>query len=268
MSVPAFIAFLVLGTVNLQVFAAKDLGALLQHGQCPEWGQISAECYKTQLNDLIAGIAQGVPSLGVPRLEPFVAGPLNVTVKISDDQSFAMSLNRMTFSGLSNSRVSSLKIGKYDDERPDEFSPIEVTVGLSKLRIKTPFTTEGKFVLYRTTGGGHLTFTFVDVAMRVRVKYNVVNRDGERFAEVHSANVQASAARTNINVDSLKNDNELARQMFNTILSASSDQIFELMFPFINDEFSKLFLSAARSTTANLPLSKVFKPWQEPPSTA
>jgi len=55
--------------------------------------------------------------------------------------------------------------------------------------------------------------------------------------------------------------------MFNSILSASSDQIFDLLFPFINEQFSQLFLDVARRTSANLPLSKVFQPWQEPPST-
>jgi hypothetical protein len=58
----------------------------------------------------------------------------------------------------------------------------------------------------------------------------------------------------------------LVSEMFNSILSASSDQVFELLFPFINDQFSQLFLDVARRTTANLPLSKVFKPWQEPPA--
>lgn len=37
--------------------------APLLHGQCPEWGQISAECYKNQLNDIIAGVAQGKKQL-------------------------------------------------------------------------------------------------------------------------------------------------------------------------------------------------------------
>ncbi|XP_059474669.1 uncharacterized protein LOC132196199 [Neocloeon triangulifer] len=248
-----------------QTLAAKDLGSLL-HSQCPEWGQISAECYKNQLNDIIGGVAQGVPALGIPRLEPFVAGPLNVTVKVTDDQSFTMSLHRMTFTGLSNSKVSSLKIGKYDDERPDEFSPLELTLGLSKLRIKTPYSNEGRFILYRATGQGHLTFTFTDVLMKIRVKYGVIERDGERFAQVHSSRVQVGAGKSNINVDSLGNDNEVAKEMFNAILSASSDQIFQLIFAFLNQEFSKLFLDVAQQSTANLPLSKVFKPWQEPPS--
>lgn len=48
--------------------------------------------------------------------------------------------------------------------------------------------------------------------MRLRLKYGVVDRDGERYAQVHSTRVQVGAAKSNIQVDSLDRDNELARR--------------------------------------------------------
>jgi hypothetical protein len=48
--------------------------------------------------------------------------------------------------------------------------------------------------------------------MRLRLKYNVVDRDGERYAQVHSTRVQVGATKSNIQVDSLDTDNELARR--------------------------------------------------------
>jgi len=61
--------------------------------------------------------------------------------------------------------------------------------------------------------------------MRLRLKYGVTERDGKRYAQVHSARVQVGAAKSNIQVDSLDRDNEIARRelfnLFITILTAS-----------------------------------------------
>jgi negative regulator of sigma E activity len=51
--------------------------------------------------------------------------------------------------------------------------------------------------------------------MRLRLKYNVVDRDGERYAQVHSTRVQVGATKSNIQVDSLDTENELARRESN-----------------------------------------------------
>ncbi|KAF4517877.1 hypothetical protein B566_EDAN001831 [Ephemera danica] len=86
-------------------------------------------------------------------------------------------------------------------------NPLRLRLHLPRLQMRSPFSNEGRLVLFRTQSGGSVVFNFT-----------------------------------------------------------SSDEIMRALLPTINDAFTQQFLTVARNTAANLPLSDVFKPWEEPPA--
>ncbi|KAF4519702.1 hypothetical protein B566_EDAN003952 [Ephemera danica] len=205
----------------------QDLSELVTR-KCPEsGGQVAADCYGNVVFQVMKGIKGGNEAMDIPALEPLLPGTLNVSVSAGSDQTG---------------------------------NPLSLVLNAKKVIMKSPYVNSGRLILIQASGGGVMSNTFDDAKITIKMAYDQPEiKDGKRYGHVKDCKVTFTSGTTNMRVEKLNSGNEIARELYNVFLSASSTEIMNLMLPQLNSQLADLFCDVTNKVLKKLPLDAVFE---------
>ncbi|CAB3384518.1 Hypothetical predicted protein [Cloeon dipterum] len=224
--------------------ATTDLSHLVKK-KCPKGGQENAACYAALLTDVIQGVVRGVPELDFESMDPLKSDPLNLTVNAGSDQ-FKMNFLAPQFTGLTNARVSKLKVA----------NPLEMTLHIPEVMMTSNYVNSGKLIVIKASGGGSMTNTFDDVSLHMRIRYSMKDED---TVQIDNVEVNFAPKKSKMRVDRLNTGNVVARELYNIFLSASGSEILGLMSSQLNENFGGVMKRTAEFMAKNLAVSSALE---------
>jgi hypothetical protein len=198
-------------------------------------------CIKRGFTHLRSYIAEGIPELSVPPMEPLVIGRLamengNGAVRVR------AAFNNMTIRGGSNYTITWIKsdVPKY-----------RIDMGLSLPRIEATgkYEVTGNVLLFPVRSKGEFWAAFYDVeAVTKIVGKAITQEDGKQYMKTEKLLVDFSVGKSRFRIRDYLNDGNILGEAMNQFLNQNADEIIKEMKPAASQTIARYcrdFLNAA-----------------------
>lgn len=215
---------LILGSVSGQY----DLPNFIQ--VCNQADPQLNECMKRSVESLRPYLAQGIPELDVPPIEPLNIGNLNV----ADQGGLKITANNVQAYGPSNFILKKMKVVQYG-------TAYQFQLEFPVLRVEGVYDIDGRIVLVPVKGNGPFRGEFNRCTADVRVIHQRTPSNGVEYNLVKKIDMKVKVGSGKIKLENLFGGDKVLGDVVNETINRNFDLFAAEIIPLIEKALSKYF---------------------------
>uniref|UniRef100_A0A336LYW4 CSON008370 protein n=1 Tax=Culicoides sonorensis TaxID=179676 RepID=A0A336LYW4_CULSO len=198
------------------------------------------KCFEEQFNYALKNYKQGIPSLGVPSIDPLKIEKIEISENNQGKSRRPINLD-MTFTdidltGLSDCKISNVK--GWDTVQKDFKSNMELTIKGPVLKLAGQYTIKGRVLILPIEGAGDCELSLENILIKVNFTGQGTENNGKRYIKITKPVISLKTKKLNTRLENLFNgDMRLSKQM-NIFLNDNWRDIFEELKPAIIETFA------------------------------
>lgn len=209
------------------------------------------ECLKDAVADALPKVAKGVPSLGVPPIDPLEitsliigegSGPINVNLEFKN----------IKLEGFSSGEFQAVKmdVKKYILDIIMKFN--------SPIRIHGPYKVDGRVLVLPITGNGNCNLTLADLTAAIHAEGEPMQKNGESYMKIKTFNVKFETSRLYIYLENLFNGDRALGDNMNSFLNENWRDILQELKSPIEAALGASYQHIAARFFAKVPYNQIF----------
>ncbi|XP_046393781.1 circadian clock-controlled protein daywake-like [Ischnura elegans] len=222
--------------------AAKPLPSIIK--PCPKNDPKLNECAVANGNFAVPKFKNGIPSYGVPPMDPFFMKEIQVEGK---DIGVRLVFRDVNLHGLSNTKVTAIRI-KHD---PPNFiwniyTPVMEMIG--------NYEASGKVLILPISGKGDFNMTFFGMDVQYEFSCDTVKKsDGELYYAPTTHKVDYSVKKVSFQMENLFNGNKLLGDGMNRFLNENWREVEKSWGPEVAESIAGAMTVIIRALTSRVP---------------
>ncbi|XP_046392256.1 protein takeout-like [Ischnura elegans] len=223
--------------------AAKPLPSIIK--PCPKNDPKLNECAVVSGNLAIPKLKSGIPSLGVPPMDPFFVKKINVE---GNGIGVHLIFRDVNLHGLSDTKVTSIRI---THDPPNFIWNIHIPV----MQMIGKYEASGKVLLLPITGKGDFNVTMFGMDVQYEFSCDTVKRsDGELYYSPSSNKVEYSVKKVSFQMENLFNGNKLLGDEMNRFLNENWREVDKSWGPEVAESVVGAMTVVTRAITSKVPV--------------
>ncbi|KAJ9577481.1 hypothetical protein L9F63_005982, partial [Diploptera punctata] len=158
-------------------------------------------CIIGALHHLRPYLAQGIPEIEMPSVEPFRMDELSLSLTTGPN-GYKVTLRDLDIFGASNFSVKELKLSEGD-------KPFEAKIAIPELRINARYTSSGVLIILPASGQGNFHSTLSDILATVRGTISSQQRAGRDYLHVDTLTIDLTIKTVRMAVKKVFNNNRI-----------------------------------------------------------
>ncbi|XP_044728085.1 uncharacterized protein LOC123291745, partial [Chrysoperla carnea] len=215
--------------------------------QCHEEDPKLIDCYIKALHHLKPYLANGIPEIELPSVEPFQMDELSLSLTTGPN-GYRVSLTEMDIYGASNFTVTKLKLSENG-------KPFEAVIKIPYMKILAKYASTGVLIILPASGNGTFHGSFEDATAIVRGKVsNSLRDDGLNYLHVDTLNVDLNVRMAKMAVKKVFNNNRILIEATNLFLRENGNEVLKAMTPQLRKKLSVVFQNIANQLLTHVPV--------------
>ncbi|XP_049839819.1 protein takeout-like [Schistocerca gregaria] len=211
-------------------------------------------CLKKAIMDAVPILKKGIPSLGLPPLDPLHFTQIKINDSPDRPVSLSLEFNEVDITGIGNGIVDSIEMkpGSYNLK--------------AKLHADSPFSligqykADGKVLVLPVKGEGNSNITAPRLETDVELSGQPTERDGQVFWDVTDFKVDLKLNKLSIDLTGLFNNDKALADNTLKFLNENSEEITKELKPAIDEALGVSFKEMARKVFGSVPYNSIFPP--------
>ncbi|XP_045471911.1 uncharacterized protein LOC123678759 isoform X1 [Harmonia axyridis] len=220
--------------------------------QCYEGDLQLIKCFKDALHHLTPYLAEGIPEIELPSVEPFRMDELSLSLTTGPN-GYKVSLLDIDIFGASNFSVKKLRLSEKD-------RPFETRIHIPKLKINSRYKSSGVLIILPASGNGTLNGLFEDLTAIVRGTASISEKEGVKYLHIDTLNVDIEIKNVKMVVKDIYRNNSILTQAINLFLRDNGQEILRIMLPQLRMKLATLFMDISNKLLSHLPLDVFYVP--------
>ncbi|XP_047097512.1 protein takeout-like [Schistocerca piceifrons] len=211
-------------------------------------------CLKNAFTDALPVLVKGIPSLGLPPLDPLHF--TQIKIKDSPERPVTLSLefNEVDIIGNGNAIIDDVEM------KPGSYY-MKTKVHTDKpLTLVGPYKAEGKVLVLPVKGEGNSNITAPRLEAVLELFGQPIERDGEVYWDVTDYKVDLSLGKLSIDLTGLYNNDKALADNTLKFLNENSEEIAKEVVPVIQEALAASFKEMAERVFSKVPYNSVFPP--------
>ncbi|KAH8407757.1 hypothetical protein KR222_000220 [Zaprionus bogoriensis] len=215
--------------------------------QCARDDPKLVDCFIGALEHLRPYLANGIPEIELPPVEPFKMDSLSLQLT-EGPQGYKITLKNMEAFGASNYQVQSLKLGVNGGE------PFKARIIMPKLKIEAKYTSSGVLLIIPASGGGDFHAVFEGVTADLTGKTSLRGN----YLHVDSLSLVLDVKKVNMSISRAFNNNRILLEATNLFLRDNSQVVLEAMQAQLQKKLATEFGKLANQLLKNVPVEQFY----------
>nr|XP_029718104.1 uncharacterized protein LOC115260901 [Aedes albopictus] len=203
-------------------------------------------CLKGALHHLKPYLAQGIPEIKMPSVEPFVMDQLSLQLT-GGPQGYRINLKNMQVFGASNFTVKTIKLSEGN-------KPFEARLTIPKLLIHAKYTSSGVLIIIPASGAGDFDAVFDGVIADVRGRVSFNEKPSGSHMHIDSLDLILSIKKPRLSVSKIFNNNRILTEATNLFLKENGGEVLKALQPQLQKKLSAEFAGISNQLMDNVPL--------------
>lgn len=204
-------------------------------------------CLKSALHHLKPYLAEGIPEIKMPSVEPFVMDSLSLQLT-GGPQGYRINLKNMQVYGASNFTVKALKLS-------EDNKPFEARLTIPKLLIHAKYTSSGVLIIIPASGSGDFDAVFEGVTADVRGRVSFSEKPSGTHMRVESLDLNLAIKKPRLSVSKIFNNNRILTEATNLFLKENGGEVLKALQPQLQKKLSAEFTGISNQLLDNVPLN-------------
>ncbi|EAT34432.1 AAEL013327-PA [Aedes aegypti] len=204
-------------------------------------------CLKGALHHLKPYLAQGIPEIKMPSVEPFVMDQLSLQLT-GGPQGYRINLKNMQVFGASNFTVKTLKLSEGNE-------PFEARLTIPKLLIHAKYTSSGVLIIIPASGAGDFDAVFDGVIANVRGRVSFSEKPTGTHMRVENLDLNLAIKKPRLSVSKIFNNNRILTEATNLFLKENGGEVLKALQPQLQKKLSAEFAGISNQLLDNVPLN-------------
>ncbi|CAH1994655.1 unnamed protein product [Acanthoscelides obtectus] len=220
--------------------------------QCREGDSEMIKCFIGAIHHLRPYLAQGIPEIELPSVEPFKMEELTLSLTTGPN-GYRVSLKDIDVFGASNFTVRKMRLS-------DENRPFESVINIPVLRINSRYESSGVLIILPASGNGTFNGQLEGVEATVRGRTSIKEKESLKYLHVDALHVDLVVRNIRLLVKNVYKNNAILTQAINLFLRENGMEVFKVMLPQLRKKLAVLFMSIANSLLSHVPLEAFYLP--------
>lgn len=214
--------------------------------QCHEGDPKLIECLIGALHHLQPYLANGIPEIELPPVEPFKMDELSLSLT-SGPNGYKVRLVDIDVFGASNYSVTKLRLSHKG-------KPFEAEIRMPALTLNSRYQSSGVLIIIPASGNGTFHGRFQNVKAIVRGTVSFNTKDNQRYLHVDDLVVNIDIGHVEVSVKDVYRNNRIIGEAMNLFLRENGQEVVKAMLPQLRKQLSNLFKSIANQLLTHIPL--------------
>ncbi|KAK3913672.1 Protein takeout [Frankliniella fusca] len=210
------------------------------------------ECLRLAVQDALPKLRDGLPKLGLHRLDPLVIDELRIsqgTGPINMDLTFT---NMTTTKILDDVKVSKVRFD-YDN------LVLEATTITPVVLAKSKYSVGGRVLLLPIRGSGDSVVNLFDVTTDLVIKgKRITKADGKDYLDIQSVIAKLTPKRMEMKMENLFNGDKQLGETMNRVMNDNWQQVYAEVGPSFAQAYQELFKRPARALFLHVPIDDIY----------
>nr|CAH7731859.1 unnamed protein product [Callosobruchus chinensis] len=198
--------------------------------QCREGDPEMIKCFIGAIHHLRPYLAQGIPEIELPSVEPFKMEELTLSLTTGPN-GYRVSLKDIDVFGASNFTVRKMR-----------------------------YESSGVLIILPASGNGTFNGQLEGVEATVRGRTSINEKENLRYLHVDALHVDLVVRNIRLLVKNVYKNNAILTQAINLFLRENGMEVFKVMLPQLRKKLAVLFMSIANSLLSHVPLEAFYLP--------
>lgn len=204
------------------------------------------ECLKGSLHHLKPYLAQGIPDIEMPSVEPFVMDTLSLQLT-DGPQGYRVNLKNMEIFGASNYTVKSIKLSENG-------RPFEARITIPRLLIRAKYSSSGVLLIIPASGSGDFDGTLDGVTADLKGTISTKKLATGTHMHVDSLNLELGIKKVRMHINKVFKNNRILTEATNLFLRENGLEVLKAMQPQLQKKLSAKFAGIANQLLKHVPI--------------
>ncbi|KAH8318127.1 hypothetical protein KR074_010447 [Drosophila pseudoananassae] len=218
--------------------------------QCRRDDPKLVECFIGAIEHLKPYLAEGIPTIQLPSVEPFKMDTLALQLT-EGPQGYKITLKNMEAFGASNFQVKSLKLSEGSE-------PFKAKIVMPKLKIEAKYTSSGVLLILPASGGGDFHAVFEGVSADLTGKTSVHAAKGGNYLHIDGLSLVLDVKDVKMSISGAFNNNRILLEATNLFLRENSQIVLEAMQAQLQKKLASEFGKLANQLLKNVPIEQFY----------
>ncbi|XP_026313448.1 protein takeout [Hyposmocoma kahamanoa] len=208
------------------------------------------DCLKGAVPDALRKMKKGIPSLGVPALEPLLVSSIDIGAG-AGPVVIMQNYRRIKLHGLTDSVLTTYKADlKHYRLRTDSHTP--------KMEFIADYVMKGRILVLPIQGKGIANITMLNLVVKHDLIGEPVVRDGQTYMHIKEYRVKFVPQRVLLYFTNLFNGDKRLGDQMNAFLNENSELVFNELKDSYEKSLSSVFQDVSNKIFDKVPMNKIF----------
>lgn len=250
LSTPVATSLLLLGTLSLVRAVTQDLPPYVK--QCQAADPKLVQCITASLHHLRPYLAQGIPEIEMPSVEPFRMDELSLSLTTGPN-GYKVTLRDLDIFGASNFTISDLKLSQGSE-------PFQAHIKIPELKINARYTSSGVLIILPASGQGNFHSTLGDILATVQGTKSSRQRAGQEYLHIDTLDIDLNIKTVRMVVKKVFNNNRILAEATNLFLRENGHEVLKAMMPQLRQKLSDVFKGISNQLLTHVPIDMLLLP--------
>jgi hypothetical protein len=216
--------------------------------QCQRSDPQLISCLTGALHHLKPYLAEGIPEIEMPSVEPFIMDSLSLQLT-DGPQGYRVTLKHMEIFGASNFTVKKLKLSENNQ-------PFEARIAIPKLDIKAKYSSSGVLLIIPASGSGDFTGQLEGVIADVRGTVSTSEKPTGTHLHVDTLELLLNIKKVRLHISRVFANNRILTQATNLFLQENGHEVIKAMQPQLQKKLAIEFSKIGNQLLKYVPIEK------------
>ncbi|XP_053616904.1 protein takeout isoform X1 [Plodia interpunctella] len=218
--------------------------------RCGQTDKKLNDCLKAAVPDALRKMREGIPSLGVPPMEPLHVAGINISSG-AGPVVISQNYRNIKLHGLTDSLLTTYKADlKRYRLRTDSITP--------KMEFIGDYVMKGRILVLPIQGKGIANITMVNLVVKHDLIFEPVTRDGQIYMHMKDYRVKFIPERVILHFSNLFNGDKRLGDQMNLFLNENSELVFNELKESYEKSLSSVFQDVTNKIFDKVPMNKIF----------
>ncbi|XP_031629960.1 uncharacterized protein LOC116345055 [Contarinia nasturtii] len=213
--------------------------------QCRRSDSKLLDCLKGSLHHLRPYLAQGIPEIEMPSVEPFIMDSLSLQLTGGHD-GYRINLKNMEIFGASNFTVKSIKLSENN-------RPFEARIAIPRLSIRAKYASSGVLLIIPASGAGDFDAVLDGVIADLKGQVSTEDKNDKTYLHVDSLAIELNVKKVRMHIAKVFKNSRILTEATNLFLRENGIEVLKAMQPQLQKKLSVEFSGIANQLLKHVP---------------
>ncbi|XKL66947.1 hypothetical protein PGB90_010367 [Kerria lacca] len=213
--------------------------------QCKEDDPNLAECIIQAIDHLRPYLRNGIPEIGLPKIEPFKIDFLSLALT-NGPNGYKITLRDIDAFGASNFSINKIKLKNGN-------TPFEVRIKIPSLTLQAKYTSTGVLIVIPANGNGTFYADMGDVNVVAKGMMSNFFKNDEEYLRLDKLDIDLNIKDVKMQVRKIFNNNRILIEATNLFLRTNGHEVLEVMMPQLRIKLVAIFTGIINRLLSNVP---------------